>query len=260
VTTREPEQISVPVDGGALAVLRWPADRPDAPLVVLLHDLIGSGRDWAPVAAALGGDLELLAPDLRGRAGSAAVPGPYGLEAHAEDLAALVERVRPGDRGRPDDVVLVGHAMGAFVAELAADGPARHRVRALVLVDGGLELPRPAGADLDTMIGAYLADAPEPDGPTVEEALRVDGADLFENEQVLEATTDLPVPATLLWAARGPQGESPGLYDRQRLALLGAGPSGITARAVPGTDHWSILSAPDGIDAIAEAVRAAVAG
>jgi pimeloyl-ACP methyl ester carboxylesterase len=256
-TTRQPEQISVPVDGGALAALRWPADRPGAPLVVLLHDLAASGRVWVPVADALAGEVELVAPDLRGRAGSAGVPGPYGLDAHAEDLAALVERLRPADHGPGDDVVLVGHAMGALVAELAADEPIRHRVRALVLVDGGLELPRPAGADLDTMIGAYLADAPDADGPTVDEALRVDGADLFENEQVLEATTDLPVPATLLWASRGPQGESPGLYDRQRLALLGAGPSGITPREVPGTDHWSILSDPDGVAAIAEAVRAA---
>ena len=262
-TPDSPERTTVPVDGGELSVLRWPAVSPTAPLVVLLHDLAGSGRVWGAVAAQLAGEFELAAPDLRGRAGSAGLPEPYGIEAHAEDVAALVDRLRPvhdprhrGDH-HPHDVVLVGHAMGAFVAEMAADGPARHRVRALVLVDGGLELPRPAGADLDAVIAAYLRDAPAVEEATVEEAIRVDAGDMFANERVLEATTDLPVPATLLWASRGPQEESPGLYDAERLRSLGAERSGIDAREVPYTDHWSILSAPQGVAAVADAIRAA---
>ena len=252
---REPEPISVPVHGGALAALHWPAGSAGAPLAVLLHDLTGTGSVWTPVAAALAGELELVAPDLRGRGGSADLPGPYGIEAHAEDVAALIERVRPG--GHAHDVVLVGHAMGAFVAELAVDGPARSRVGALVLVDGGLQLPQPQGADLDSMIATYLGAAPGAE-QALAEAVRIDGADMLANERVLEATTGLPVPATLVWATHGPQGEFPGLYDERRLDELGAGQSGIGTRKVPDTDHWSILSAPQGVEAIAAEIRAAL--
>lgn len=255
---REPEQIAVPVGGGELAVLRWGGRTSDGPLVVLLHDLAGNARVWSAVAAELAGEFEVAAPDLRGRGGSAQLPPPYGIEAHAEDVAVVLDRLRP-DPERPD-VVLVGHAMGAFVAELAADGPADDHVRALVLVDGGLELPSPPGADVDAMLAAYLGAAPEGSAAVPEEALQVDGADMFANERVLEATADLPVPATLLWAPRGPEGEPPGLYDDARLTTLGAGPSGIDTREVPGTDHWSIVDSPQGVAAIAAAVRAAAAG
>jgi hypothetical protein len=52
----------------------------------------------------------------------------------------------------------------------------------------------------------------------------------------------------------------PGLYDEVRLAGLGLELLHITAREVPGTNHYSILWAPEGIAAIAEAVRVAAAG
>lgn len=251
---RAPEQLAVPVHGGELSALWWTVEAA-APLVVLLHDVAANARTWSGLAAELAGEFEVAAPDLRGRGGSAHLPPPYGIEAHAEDVAVLLDRLRP-DPERPD-AVLVGHAMGAFVAELAADGPARHHVRALVLVDGGLELPSPPGADVDAMLAAYLGSAPEGGGAVAEEALQVDGADMFANERVLEATTDLPVPATLLWAPRGPEDEPPGLYDDARLTSLGAGPSGIDTQEVPGTNHWSIVDSPRGVAAIAAAVRAA---
>jgi hypothetical protein len=93
----------------------------------------------------------------------------------------------------------------------------------------------------------------------VPEAVRVDGGDVLLNERVLEATASLPVPATLLWATRGLLGQRPGLYDEVRLASLGLEPSGITAREVPDTDHYSILWADQGVAAVAGAVRAAAA-
>ena len=57
---------------------------------------------------------------------------------HVEDVLAALDRTGAGR------VVLAGHSMGGFVALAFA---ARHpeRVSALVLVDGGLPLPRPEG-------------------------------------------------------------------------------------------------------------------
>ncbi len=298
----DPVQISVPVDGGELSALYWAADAPGSPIAVLVHGITANAMAWAPVAAALAGEFEVVAPDLRGRAGSAGLPGPYGLERHAGDIATLLDRFGADGDGGADATVLVGHSMGAFVTALAAAGTARGRVHGLVLVDGGLALPEPPGADVDAKLAALLGPSLDrlgatfPDLPAVRdfwarhpavgpwvdvpavaaflardlvpgavplrsacvpEAVRVDGGDVLLNERVLEATANLPVPATLLWATRGLLGQTPGLYDEYRLAGLGLGPAGITAREVPDTDHYSILWADQGVAAVAGAVRAA---
>ncbi|SFP94554.1 Alpha/beta hydrolase family protein [Geodermatophilus dictyosporus] len=301
---RDPVQISVPVDGGELSALHWAADAPGSPIAVLVHGITANAMAWARVAAALAGEFEVVAPDLRGRAGSAGLPGPYGLERHAADVAALLDRFGADADTGADASVLVGHSMGAFVAAMAAAGPARDAVHGLVLVDGGLAYPQPPGADVDAMlsavlgpsldrlsttfpdlaavrafwarhpavgpwvdvpsVAAYLARDLAPGGPPLRsacvlEAVRVDGGDVLLNERVLEATTDLPVPTTLLWARRGLLDQVPGLYDEVRLAGLGLERSGITAREVPDTNHYSVLWADQGVAAIAEAVRAAAA-
>ena len=156
---RDPELISIPVEGGDLAALHWPADAPGAPIAVLLHGITANAMAWARVAGALAGGFEVVAPDLRGRAASAGLPGPYGIEAHAADVAALLDHLGADDDAGADAAVLVGHSMGAFVAALAAAGPAHGRVHGLVLVDGGLALPQPPGADVDAMLTALLGPA-----------------------------------------------------------------------------------------------------
>lgn len=305
--TPDPAPIRVPVEGGELAALHWPADAPGAPVAVLVHGITANAMCWAQVAGALAGEFEVVAPDLRGRAASAGLPGPYGLERHAADVAEVLRVLgADGDAGA-EAAVLVGHSMGAFVATLAAAGVARDRVHGLVLVDGGLALPVPPGADVDAIlaatlgpsldrlsmtfadpaavrnfwaqhpavgpwvdvpaVAAYLARDMTPvdtahDGAAlrsacVPEAIRVDGGDMLLNKRILEASTELPVPATLLWASRGLLDQTPGVYDEQRLAQLGLAPSGITAREVPDTNHYSILWARQGVDAVAAAVREA---
>lgn len=63
------EEIKVPVAGGELAAVRWPAAGPDAPVVVALHGITANALSWGPVARLLAGRVTLIAPDLRGRAG-----------------------------------------------------------------------------------------------------------------------------------------------------------------------------------------------
>lgn len=155
------EEYRIPVAGGELAVLRWPADRPGAPLVAAAHGITANALAWAGVAEALAGRVELVACDLRGRAGSREVVGPFGIDADADDLIAVVDdalargRARGAGAGR---AVLLGHSLGGFVAALAA---ARHpeRVRALVAVDGGLGFPPPPGLDPDAALLATVGPA-----------------------------------------------------------------------------------------------------
>ena len=130
---------------------------PDAPLVVALHGITANALSWRLVAdavdAQLGpGEARLVAPDLRGRACSREVSGPWGMAAHVADVVAVADAF--GAR----QVVLLGHSMGAFVAALTA---ARHpdRVSAMVLVDGGLSLPVPAVTDIDAALTAVIGPA-----------------------------------------------------------------------------------------------------
>jgi pimeloyl-ACP methyl ester carboxylesterase len=127
----------IAVAGGSLHVAHAGARPGEADSVVLfIHGITATFMTWRSVARTLAAspDICLLAPDLRGRGGSASLPGPYGIAAHVEDLMTVLDQV--GDRR----IVLVGHSLGAYVAaRLAAEHPGR--IAALVLLDAGLPLP-----------------------------------------------------------------------------------------------------------------------
>ena len=126
--------IEVPVDGGGLVVHRLGSMRPDAPAVLCVHGILATGFTWLAVAAALGDEITLIAPDLRGRGDSGSLQGPFGLDAHVGDLLAALDALGL------ERTVMVGHSMGAYVvARLATRHP--ERVSRLVLVDGGLTIP-----------------------------------------------------------------------------------------------------------------------
>jgi len=145
----EPTFFDVPVAGGDLRVARFG----NGPRTVLgIHGVTASSMSMAPLAHQLGPDVTLVAPDLRGRGGSNRLPGPFGMGAHADDCAAVLDHLQTGP------VVVVGESMGAFVAVvLAADHPAL--VERVVLVDGGLPPPLPEGIDVDQVLDAVLGPA-----------------------------------------------------------------------------------------------------
>jgi lipase len=140
--------LNVPVDGGDLRVLLWGNGKRVA---VAVHGITASAMCWQAVARHMPPDWTLAAPDLRGRGHSRELPGPFGLDRHARDVTAVLRHFG----GRP---VLAGHSMGAFVALLARDAHP-DLVRRLVLVDGGLPLPVPDGADTDALLDATLGPA-----------------------------------------------------------------------------------------------------
>ena len=154
--------LDVPVAGGNLRVGVWDPETPgdatrDVPTVLAVHGITASHRAWPAMVAALPG-VRVVAPDLRGRGRSNALPGPYGMAAHADDLATVLRL----ESGAP--VVALGHSMGGFVVTVLAH---RHPelVRRLVLVDGGVPLPRPTGlpdgASSDDVLLALLGPAAE---------------------------------------------------------------------------------------------------
>ena len=138
----------VPVDGGSLLVGVWPGA---AEVVLAIHGGTSSHLVWSTLVAELDGAATVIAPDFRGAAGSEHVGPPYGLRAHADDMRRVL------DHFGVDRAVVMGWSLGGFIAANAAaeSGPARppaergvgRRATAVVLVDGGLPLPLPAGFD-----------------------------------------------------------------------------------------------------------------
>lgn len=146
----EPNPTTYDVHDGTLHALRFGT----GPRIALaVHGISASAMAWSAVAAALPDDWSLVAPDLRGRGASRDLPGPYGLATHARDVAEVAAAL-----GGP--VALVGHSMGAYVAALAAqDRP--DLFDTVTLVDGGVPLPLPEGADPDEVLAASLGPAME---------------------------------------------------------------------------------------------------
>jgi pimeloyl-ACP methyl ester carboxylesterase len=238
----------------------------------------------------------VLAPDLRGRGRSNALPGPYGMAQHADDLAAVL-RTAGVDASRP--AVVVGHSMGAFAALVLAD---RHPelIERLVLVDGGFPLEAPPGLTRDEALQALLGPTLERLGrqfaspedyleywrkhpafardwtPEVEDYIRYDldgeaprlhpatlpaaipdgNADLYGGEVLLGALAGLRVPTLFLRAERGFFDDPARLYPDEAMAKWAEDYPSIAVRDVPGTNHYTIVMAADGAASVARAVLA----
>ncbi|HEU4422830.1 MAG TPA: alpha/beta hydrolase [Pilimelia sp.] len=145
-----PQPLDIPVAGGTLRALRFGAG---PHVAVAAHGITASAMSFTTVARHLPADWQLVALDLRGRGHSRDLGGPYGMDRHAADLHAAAEHVA-GDA----PVALVGQSMGAYVA-LRAAAAQPDRFSRLVLVDGGLPLPVPDGADPDQVLAATLGPA-----------------------------------------------------------------------------------------------------
>jgi len=111
--------------------------RGDGPAVLFVHGYPLDRSIWAHQLAALDGWCG-IAPDLRGMGRSDAPDLGYSMETYAADLAALLDLMGV------EDVVLVGHSMGGYIAfEFVRQW--RERVRGLVLVDTRAESDTPDG-------------------------------------------------------------------------------------------------------------------
>ena len=105
--------LDVAVRGGTLRAGVWGPQDPGTPTVLAIHGITASHRCWTLLAGQLPG-VRIIAPDLRGRGRSNALPAPYGMVSHAEDMAALL------DAAGVEKAVVLGHSMGAFVAVVTA--------------------------------------------------------------------------------------------------------------------------------------------
>lgn len=104
-------------DGQRIEANHWPGASADGPAMLLLHGIGASRGAFDAHAAWLNGlGYAVLAPDLRGHGGSAAVPRSFGWH-EAKDAAAGVAFLRNDAPARK--VAIIGVSLGGAAAALA---------------------------------------------------------------------------------------------------------------------------------------------
>jgi len=283
-----PEILGVPVTGGTLSVARWPGAQP---VVLAAHGITANSRSFAPLADELAGRVTLLAPDLRGRAASSGLPGPYGIPGHVADLLAVLDHFAVERAG------VLGHSMGGWVAASLA-ATAADRVDRLVLVDGGYTLPVPAGVDPEAALQAVIGPALDrlsmtfPSraayhefwrahpafrndwSPAIEayvdhdltgeepklrssvnrEAVLTDATDMLSDPGVGGALLRVRCPTVFLHAVRGMFDQPPGLYDDERLEQLRRDAPHVRLLLVRDVNHYTAMLSPRGAKIVAQAM------
>jgi lipase len=282
--------ISAAVDGGRLHGGEW--NPSGTTTVVAVHGITANHRTFALLAEALPRH-RLLAPDLRGRGASRTLPGPWGINRHADDVAGLITA------SAPEPVVVVGHSMGGFVAAaLVRRFP--DLVAGLVLVDGGLPFPLPSGMDTDQATEQTLGPAlqrlhrtfpsreayhqfwqahpalreawseaiadyvdydlvgspPDLRSSVSLQAVVQDGRDQFEDPDIADVLGGFSCPARLLVLSRGLLDQPPGLYPNEELVRWRRRLPSLIIDEVPQLNHYTIMLHPSGAARVAAAVGA----
>ncbi|QAY61087.1 alpha/beta fold hydrolase [Microbacterium protaetiae] len=293
--SRAHHELDVPVDGGMLHVGVSEADTPDAPTALLIHGVTSSHLAWPFVADRLP-HLRLVAPDLRGRGRSNTLAGPAGMVAHAADMVAVLDAldidrvvVVGHSMGAFVSVVLADRYPDRVASLVLVDGglpldvpPGLDPDTAIRLVLGptaerlGMRFAstdeyldfwraHPAFRTAWTsQLEAYLAYDLVDDGqgalrPATAYATVVDDTvDMNTGTAVPDALARMRHPARLFTVPRGLQDEPPGLYAPAYLDRLLADNPALAHRRIEGFNHYTIVMSPDGAQAIAPEIAAAV--
>jgi hypothetical protein len=110
--------------------------------------------------------------------------------------------------------------------------------------------------DLEKYIHYDLAGVPPHlHSRTSAEAMRADQVELYGGDEVVASVEQLAHPATLLWAPRGLQNETPGLYPPAVIEHWRSEVPSLVFDEVPDTNHYTIVMGEPGASVVAEHVR-----
>ena len=229
--------------------------------VVALHCSLGSGRQWGKLAAALGPDHPVIAPDISGYGGH---PQRYDLPMTLEEEVELIGDRLDEARG---PIHLVGHSYGGAVAfRIATASRFAHRVRSLTLIepvlttlladdaadrrlhDGFLRLSHDISGDIwngmlleaiDKFIEFWNGSGPQEPLPAVArlrmmeraEKLAFDFTAAFAEENVAGAAAALRVPTLLVSGGLSP------ILTQRIVSRLAALIEGAQTKHLPDAGH-----------------------
>ncbi|MFM0205852.1 alpha/beta fold hydrolase [Paraburkholderia sediminicola] len=230
---------------------------PTQPALVFIHGFLDGADAWDDLALHLSDRAaSALRVDLPGMGARAGEPGPYSLERFAADITTQVRVL-----SRP--VVLVGHSMGAQIAELVAQR-LDEQVRGLVLLT---PVPlRGAGLPDDAMRPFHALGG----NPAAQRELRRNlsvnlGDAPLERLSQLGDRVDAAAIGTFadLWNNGHPSGAEPARYRGPVLIIRGGGDafvtaelisSGVTPRfeapnvvSIERAGHWPHAEQPDAV-------------
>lgn len=118
-------------DGARLSVLHVASERPNAPLLILLHGSGWHGQQFDALATGLAKNAEVLVPDLRGHGIN---PQPRGdlayIGQYEDDLADLIKAYQKDGQ----KVILGGHSSGGGLVVRFAGGPHGEMIDAAILM------------------------------------------------------------------------------------------------------------------------------
>lgn len=274
-----PQEIfHIPVRGGDLICSRFGDGENAGMPILLIHGVTSSSRAWQLIARELiTKGYTPYAVDLRGRARSADLPGPFGMATHAEDMKVVIEYLGF------ESIDIIGHSMGAFVA-VALQGLYPERVATLTLLDGGISLPLPPGMTVETVMPFILGPAlarlamtfeskeayreywkvqpafnrgwstsldeyadydlrgvePELRPSTNPLAVEEDSRDLFGTDLINSTLSRLPKKVLMIRATRGLQNEGEGLYPMSVLDVILPQYPEIELVTIDDTNHYDI--------------------
>lgn len=235
---------------------------------LFVHAFPFDGRMWDAQRDALSADHRVIVPDLRGFGRSASLPSARSVDEHADDLAALLDRLKV------QQATVIGLSMGGYIAFALMRRHAA-RVRALVLADTralpdspeaqksrdvNIELVRREGAKalMEKLRPALLAkDASD---EAVAKALAIGAAQTVEGiADALMALRDRPDSRDLLPSIHVPTAVIVGEHDTlspvtEMKELADAIPNAAFT-VIPGAGHLANLENPAAFN---EALRAAV--
>ncbi len=272
----------VDVDGGALAVETYPGGSEP---ILAIHGISSQRKLWMWLHAQ-DPELQLVAPDLRGRADSVDVAGRSSVRRHAEDMIAVL------DAFDLEAVHVCGMSMGGYVAvDLAVRYP--DRVQSLILVDGGFPMSLPTALtpaalpavfadrldrlrqrweDVEEYLRFFLAHTGpllDPADPLLRrylahdldngqvrlssDALLSDAEDIFFGENPWQ---QLDVPVRLSYAQWSSGRNTPPAYPADTIA--GWRDRLVSTRFLPDLDHIGSIMTPSGARAAADLIREAL--
>lgn len=292
MTASQYRTVVVPVQGGPLRVGVWGPDAPSTPTILAVHGVTASHQAWGLVAEALP-DVRILAPDLRGRGRSNQLPGPYGMPVHADDLSQVLNHFELGpvpvvghSMGAFVSLVLANRHPDQVKSLLLVDGGLPLQVPAGLDDEQIVQaILGPAAERLDMEFSSYQqyreywaqhpafaghwnslveryvdydldGEAPHLQPATTYAALAEDTAELHRGTSLLKAIDELSHPAQFLQSPGGMLGVAPGLYNDEYVAQCAATIPALDVHKVADTNHYTIVMAEPGANAVAEFIRA----